>query len=199
VAVVQAPLTGVQLTGGVAQAPAAQLFAQHCDPVVQAAPTSPQGVWQAWVVGSQTPRQHWLSLVQAAASARQVSLPKAQRGGLTVSSHTLVQQPWPEPELQVSPVGRQSRLARSIWHWPPWQRFEQQSALAVQGSLSTLQSPPPQTPPEQPSEQQSSALVQATPSAKQKLVHWICAGLPVTGSQRVLQHWLPVVQSLPPA
>jgi hypothetical protein len=39
--------------------------------------------------------------------------------------------------------------------------------LLAQVSLSTLQSPPPQTPPKQPSEQQSSAFWQATPSAKQ--------------------------------
>jgi hypothetical protein len=117
-AVAQAAPTMAQLVGGGVQTPAAQLLAQHWDPAVHAVPVAPQGVRQTCVVGSQAPRQHWLSAVQAAASAKQVSAPKAQRGGLTVSLHTLVQQPWPDPELQVSPVGRQSRLARSTWHCP---------------------------------------------------------------------------------
>jgi hypothetical protein len=89
--------------------------------------------------------------------------------------------------------------------------FEQQSAFAVQRSLSTLQSVVPQTPPLQPSEQQSSALVQATPSATQRFVHCRTPDMPVTGSQRPLQqspsaaqvapevaHW-PAVAVAPPA
>ena len=105
----------------------------------------------------------------------------------------------PEPELQVSPVGRQSRLERSIWHCPPWQMFEQQSAFAAQLSLSTLQSPPPQRPLKQPSEQQSSAIVQAMPSATQRLAHWVTPDIPVTGSQRALQHSAFIVQAAPDA
>jgi hypothetical protein len=66
--------------------------------------------------------------------------------------------------------------------------FEQHSAFAVHASLSTLHSPPPQRPLKQPSEQQSSAFVQATPSAKQAFVHWMTPDMPVTGSQRPLQH-----------
>jgi hypothetical protein len=111
VSVVQAPLTGWQLLAGGAQLPAAQLLLQQAALPVQAAPLAVQGVLQTWPVGSQAPRQHCASAVQAALSAKQVSLPKPQRGGLGVSSQLSVQQPRPGPELQVSPVGRQSRLA----------------------------------------------------------------------------------------
>jgi hypothetical protein len=111
VPVVQAPLTGWQLLAGGAQLPAAQLLLQQPALPVQAAPLAVQGVLQAWVVGSQTPRQHCASAVQVAPSAKQVSLPKPQRGGSWVSSQLSVQHPRPGPELQVSPVGRQSRLA----------------------------------------------------------------------------------------
>jgi hypothetical protein len=111
VSVVQAPLTGWQVLAGGAQLPAAQLLLQQAALPVQAAPLAVQGVLQAWVVGSQAPRQHCASAVQAAPSAKQVSLPKPQRGGFGVSSQLSVQQPRPGPELQVSPVGRQSRLA----------------------------------------------------------------------------------------
>ena len=111
VPVVQAPLTGWQVLAGGAQLPAAQLLLQQAALPVQAAPLAVQGVLQAWVAGSQTPRQHCASPVQAAPSAKQVSLPNPQRGGFGVWSQLSVQQPLPGPELQVSPVGRQSRLA----------------------------------------------------------------------------------------
>jgi hypothetical protein len=77
--------------------------------------------------------------------------------------------------------------------------FEQQSALAVQLSLSTLHRVAPQTPPLQPSEQQSSALVQATPLAVQMFVHWVTPDMPVTGSQRPLQQSLSAAQVTPEA
>ena len=111
VPVVQAPLTGWQALAGGAQLPAAQLLLQQAALPAQAAPLAVQGVLQTWAVGSQTPRQHCVSAVQVAPSAKQVSWPKPQRGGLGVSSQLSVQQPRPGPELQVSPVGRQSRLA----------------------------------------------------------------------------------------
>jgi len=114
-----APLIGVQLVVGAPQVPpAVQLFEQQPALPVHAPPVAAQGVLQTCVVGSQTPRQHWLSAVHAAPSPRQVSVPKPQRLGSIVSSHALVQQPRPEPEVQVSPVGRQSRFARSTWHCP---------------------------------------------------------------------------------
>lgn len=115
---VQAPLIGVQLVGGVPQAPAVQLLEQQVALPVQAPPAGVHGVLQACVAGSQMPRQHCASAVQAAPSPRQVSVPNLQRFGSTVSSQTSVQQPRPEPDVQVSPVGRQSRFARSTWHWP---------------------------------------------------------------------------------
>jgi hypothetical protein len=77
--------------------------------------------------------------------------------------------------------------------------FEQQSALAVQLSLSTLHSVAPQTPPLQPSEQQSSARVQATPLAVQMFVHWVTPDMPVTGSQRPLQQSVSAAQVTPEA
>ena len=116
--VVQAPLIGVQLVGGVPQVPAVQLLEQQAALPVQAPPVAVHGVLQRWVAGSQTPRQHCASAVQAAPSPRQVSAPNLQRVGSTVSSQTSVQQPRPEPDVHVSPVGRQSRFARSTWHWP---------------------------------------------------------------------------------
>jgi len=77
--------------------------------------------------------------------------------------------------------------------------FEQQSALALQFSLSTLQSVAPQTPLVQPSEQQSSAVVQATPSATQRFVHCRTPDRPVTGSQRPLQQSPSAAQVAPEA
>jgi len=77
--------------------------------------------------------------------------------------------------------------------------FEQQSAFAVQLSLSTLQRLAPQTPPLQPSEQQSSAVVQATPLATQRLVHCRTPDTPVTGSQRPLQQSPSAAQDAPEA
>jgi hypothetical protein len=197
--VVQAPLTGWQVVGGGAQAPAVQVLLQQAPLAVQAAPLAVQGVLHACIVGSQMPRQHCEAAVQAAPSAKQVSAPKPQRGGSCVSSQLLLQQPLPGPESQVSPVGRQSRLAWSIWHWPAWQMFEQQSAFAPQLSLSTLQSVAPQTPPLQPSEQQSSAFAQATPSATQRFVHCRTPDMPVTGSQRPLQQSPSAAQLVPEA
>ena len=116
---VHAPLICVQLVLGMPQLPAVQVLEQQPAPFVQAPPTGVQGVLQTRVVGSQTPRQHCASAVHAAPSPRQVSLPNMQRFGSTSSSHTLVQQPRPEPDVQVSPVGRQLRFARSTWHSPP--------------------------------------------------------------------------------
>jgi len=110
---VQAPPTGVQEVGGGVHAPAVHRPLQHEPLAVQAAPSAVQGVLQACVVGSQTPRQQSALVVQAAISARQVSVPNWQRGGSARSSQTSVQQPRPDPELQVSPVGRQLRFARS--------------------------------------------------------------------------------------
>ena len=185
---VQAPLICVQLVPGAPQAPAVQLLEQQPAALVQAPPTGAHGVLQTCAVGSQTPRQHCASAVHAALSPRQVSLPNMQRFGSALSSHTLVQQPRPEPDVQVSPVGRQLRFAKSTWHSPPWQMSEQHSAFAVHASLSTLHSPPPQRPLKQPSEQQSSDFVQATPSAKQAFVQRTTPAIPVTGSQRPLQH-----------
>ena len=193
---VHAPLICVQLVAGIVQLPAAQVLEQQPALPVHAPPIGVHGVLHACVVGSQLPRQHCASAVHAAPSPRQVSPPKRQRFGSTLSSQTSVQQPRPEPDVQVSPVGRQFRLARSTWHCPAWQMFEQHSAFAAQPSLSTLHRPPPQRPPKQPSEQQSSAVVQATPSAKQAFVHCTTPACPVTGSQRPLQHCAFSVQSV---
>lgn len=109
--VVQAPLTGWQVEAGGAQVPAAQLLLQQPAPLAQVPPFAVQGVLHACVVGSQTPRQHCASAVQAPPSAKQVSMPKPQRGGSCVLSQFSEQQPLPGPESQVSPVGRQSRFA----------------------------------------------------------------------------------------
>jgi hypothetical protein len=117
--VVQAPLICAQLVLGVPQLPAVQLLEQHAALLAQAPPTGAQGVLHRCEAGSQTPRQHWASAVQAAPSPRHVSPPNLQRFGSIVSSHTSVQQPRPEPDVQVSPVGRQLRFARSTWHCPP--------------------------------------------------------------------------------
>ena len=116
---VQAPLTWTQLVLGMPQLPAAQVLEQQPALFVQAAPTGVHGVLHRWAEESQMPRQHCASAVHAAPSPRQVSLPKPHRFGSMLSSQTSVQQPRPEPDVQVSPVGRQSRLVRSIWHSPP--------------------------------------------------------------------------------
>jgi len=102
-----------QPVAGIEQLPAVQLLEQQPALLVHAPPVGVHGVLQTCVVASQTPRQHCVSAVQAPPSARQVSVPKPHRFGSTDSSHTFVQQPRPEPDVQVSPVGRQSRLARS--------------------------------------------------------------------------------------
>ena len=109
--VVQAPLTGWQVLMGGWQTPAAQLLLQQAPAPAQAAPLAVHGVLHAWVVGSHAPRQHWVSAVHAAPSVKQVSAPKPQRGGFWVLSQLSLQHPLPGPESQVSPVGRQSRLA----------------------------------------------------------------------------------------
>jgi hypothetical protein len=108
-----------QPVAGIEQLPAVQVLEQQPALLVQAPPIGVQGVLQTCVVGSQMPRQHCASAVQAAASPRHVSAPKLHRFGSMVSSHTVVQQPLPEPEVQVSPVGRQFRFARSTSHIPP--------------------------------------------------------------------------------
>jgi len=102
-----------QPVAGIEQLPAVQLLEQQPALLVHAPPVGVHGVLQTCVVASQTPRQHCVAAVQAPPSARQVSVPKPHRFGSTDSSHTFVQQPRPEPDVQVSPVGRQSRLARS--------------------------------------------------------------------------------------
>jgi hypothetical protein len=114
VLLVHAPLICVQLVLGMPQLPAVQVLEQHPAPLVQAPPTGVHGVLHTCVVESQTPRQHCASAVHAAPSPRQVSPPNMQRFGSALSSHTFVQQPRPEPDVQVSPVGRQLRFARSI-------------------------------------------------------------------------------------
>jgi hypothetical protein len=98
---------------GIEQLPAVQLLEQQPALLVQAPPAGVHGVLHRRVLGSQMPRQHCASPVQAAPSARHVSAPKAHRLGSMDSSHTSVQQPRPEPDVQVSPVGRQLRFARS--------------------------------------------------------------------------------------
>jgi hypothetical protein len=98
---------------GIEQLPAVQVLEQQPALLVQEPPVGVHGVLHRCVVASQMPRQHCASAVQAAPSAWQVSVPKPHRFGSMVSSHTFVQQPRPEPEVQVSPVGRQLRLARS--------------------------------------------------------------------------------------
>lgn len=108
------------------------------------------------------------------------------------------QQPFPLPELQVSPVGRQSVFVGSIWHCPPTQMFEQHSAFAAQADDSILQTSPPQTPPLQLSSQQSSALAHAVPGARQKGRH-LTRPVPVSGSQRPLQQSDAAVHSTPDA
>jgi hypothetical protein len=112
----QAPLIGVQLVVGIEQLPAVQVLVQHPALPVHAPPTGAQGVLHVRVVASQIPRQHCASVVHAAPSPRQVSLPKRHRLGSTLSSQTSVQQPRPDPDVHVSPVGRQFRFARSTWH-----------------------------------------------------------------------------------
>jgi hypothetical protein len=116
---VQPTPIGVQLVDGIAQLPAVQVLVQQPALLVQLPPMGVHGVLHTCVVGSQMPRQHCPSLVHAAVSPRQVSAPNAQRFGSIDSSQTVVQQPRPEPDVQVSPVGRQLRFARSTWHCPP--------------------------------------------------------------------------------
>ena len=111
--VVQATPICWQLVAGIPQLPAVQVLEQQAPLAVHAPPTGAQGVLQRCVVASQTPRQHCASAVQAAPSPRHVSAPNPQRFGSMVSSQTSVQQPRPDPEVQVSPVGRQLRFARS--------------------------------------------------------------------------------------
>ena len=116
---VQAPLICVQLVAGMPQVPPVQVLEQQAALFVHAPPTGAHGVLQTRVAGSQIPRQHCASDVHAALSPRQVSPPNMQRLGSMLSSQTSVQQPRPEPDVQVSPVGRQFRFARSTWHSPP--------------------------------------------------------------------------------
>lgn len=116
---VQALLIWMQLVAGMPHVPAVQLLEQQPALFVQAPPTGAHGVLHRRVVVSQIPRQHCASDVHAALSPRQVSPPNMQRLGSMFSSQTSVQQPRPEPDVQVSPVGRQFRFARSTWHSPP--------------------------------------------------------------------------------
>lgn len=82
---------------------------QHVAALVHAAPLAEHGVVHLPPV--QTPRQHCASEVHATPCAKQVSLPNAQR---FVSSLHSLQQPRLWPEVQSSPVGRQSAFTRSI-------------------------------------------------------------------------------------
>ena len=111
---VQAPLICVQLVGGVPQTPAVQLLEQQVALPVQAPPAGVHGVLHACVAGSQMPWQQSPSTVHAAPCARHTPAAKPQRGGSTVWSQFIEQQPEPGPELQVSPVGRQSVFVASI-------------------------------------------------------------------------------------
>ncbi len=147
--------------------------------------------------GWQVPLQQSASVVHPAPVTWQVPGPCTQIGGFWRSSHTS-QQPLLVPELQVSPVGLQSGLERSIWHSPSVQMFEQHSAATVHGSLSILHCAPPQTPPLQFSSQQSKALVQAVPAPTQKGRH-LTSPVPVSGSQRPLQQSPEVAHSVPAA
>jgi hypothetical protein len=160
---------------------ASHIELQQSTAPVQAAPSAAQGVLQTPAVHA--PRQQSLVALQATPSAKQVSAPNAQR---FVSLLHSLQQPRPEPEVQSSPVGRQSRFTRSTAQRPPSQLPEQQSAFVLHESPSTVHIPP-HTPPWHPVEQQSSAFSHATPSAKHALRHTSFA-TPVTGSQRPLWH-----------
>jgi hypothetical protein len=102
-----------QPVAGIEQLPAVQLLEQQPALLVQAPPAGVHGVLHRCVVGSQMPRQHCVSAVHAAPSPRHVSAPKLHRLGSIDSLHTSVQQPRPDPDVQVSPVGRQLRFARS--------------------------------------------------------------------------------------
>jgi hypothetical protein len=148
---------------------------------VQAPVVAVQGVRH--VPMSQTPRQQSTFASHDAPWPRQVSAPKPQRS--VDSSHSW-QQPRLVPEVQSSPVGRQSGFASSMAHRPSVQMFEQQSESREQSSFSSVHRPP-QTPSKQPVEQQSRARVQATPSAKQAPMQ-ITSSVPVTGSQRPVRH-----------
>jgi hypothetical protein len=108
---VQAWPVGTQLVLGAPQTVPVQTPPQQSPLAPQAEPFGAQGILQTCAVGSHTPRQQSVSTVQAAVSPRQVSVPKLQRGGSIVLSHTFVQHPLPGPESHVSPVGRQSRFA----------------------------------------------------------------------------------------
>lgn len=104
------------------------------------------------------------------------------------------QQVVPPPEVQVSAVGRQ--LSVLTVQRPPTHRLPQHSTFAVQFSLETLHSAPPQRPALHAKEQHSSARVQGAPSPKQALRHarWFEFG---TGSQRAVQHAEAVVHGEP--
>jgi hypothetical protein len=166
-----APAVGVQSGGGGWHLPPTQPKLQHSAFWVQAEPFGTQVVRHTRLPSAtlHSPRQQSALFTQATPCGRQVVGPKSQRS--VVSLHTS-QQPRPVPLVQSSPVGRQSRLGSSIAHSPRprSQMFEQHSALAVQGSPSTTQRPPPHFPPKQPSEQQSTAFSQLAPSGRQNAV-----------------------------
>lgn len=182
------------------QLPATQLPPQQSVFTLQAPCTGVHGMVHFFVFGSHLPWQQSLSTAHVAPVPLQVEGGRPQRGGLTVSSQKPEQQPFFGPLLQVSPVGRHSGFERSMPHFLSFgsQMFEQQSAFATHASPLTLQSPPPQTPLKQPRLQQSSAFVHATPSARQTSRHFTSA-VPLTGSQRPLQHADALLQSVPGA
>src|ERR1051325_3509553 len=82
---------------------------QHVAALVHAVPSDEHGV--VHLPPEQTPRQHCESAVHATPCAKHVSLPKLHR---SVSLLHSLQQPRLWPELQSSPVGRQSAFTRSI-------------------------------------------------------------------------------------
>jgi hypothetical protein len=109
--VAHAPVVGVHPCGGwqVGGLPE-QSSPQHSALKLQVAPVSMHGSWHVGTpmsFGRHSPLQQSASTVQPAPFTWHVAAPCTQSGGFCVSSHTS-QQPLPDPELQVSPVGRQS-------------------------------------------------------------------------------------------
>jgi hypothetical protein len=174
-------------TGG-AHAPAWQLPEQQSQSVVHVADCAAHGSTHDFVFGSQMPRQQSPSCAHVAPSAWHA--PDPHRGSLSVLSQMPEQQPCCGPELHVSPVPRHVVFCGSSWHWCVFgsQMFEQHSAFAWQGSLSTPHSGVPHLPFQHPRPQQSIAFVHAAPFARHAAAHTVTFDWPCTGSQRPLQH-----------
>jgi len=115
---VQTAPMGKHAGGGGRHRPATQLKLQQLPSTVHVAPLAAHGVVQRWVVVLHTPRQHSALVVHVEFWALQVLGPNSHRGGSRVSSHTVEQQPFCGPELQVSPVPRHVVFAGSSWHCP---------------------------------------------------------------------------------